>query len=165
MQYRFFTIPAIDAAESEEELNRFLRGRRVVTVDRRLIVEGGTAFWSVCVEYLDGTSASIKGARAPRVDYKEVLSPEDFAVFSRLRDKRKELANAEAMPVYAICTNRQLAEMAQRRVASVADVKKIEGLGDAKGGKYGPAFVEVIGAAANAAQGSEESDEAGGASD
>jgi hypothetical protein len=27
-----------------------------------------------------------------RVDYREVLTPEDFAVYARLRDRRKEIA-------------------------------------------------------------------------
>lgn len=164
MQYKFFTIPATHPGDAEEELNRFLRGNRVVAVQKELVRHDGASLWSLCVEYLEGRGASGKTG-APRVDYRELLSTEDFAVFTRLRDKRKELANAEAVPVYAICTNQQLAEMAKRRVASVADFKKIEGLGDVKGDKYGPAFVEVLAAVPGSAPSEGGTDEAGGDAD
>jgi hypothetical protein len=36
------------------------------------------------------------------VDYKEVLKPEEFEVFSRLRDWRRSVAEKEGVPVYAV---------------------------------------------------------------
>jgi hypothetical protein len=50
------------------------------------------------------------------VDYKEVLNEADFAVFSRLRDLRKVIAEKEAVPAYAIFTNEQLAAMVTGKV-------------------------------------------------
>ena len=47
-----------------------------------------------------------------RVDYKEVLSPADFALFAKLRDWRKATAEQEGIPVYAVLTNEQLAAIA-----------------------------------------------------
>ena len=42
------------------------------------------------MEYLDGAGAGalLPGGR-PKVDYKEVLKPEEFEVFSRLREWRR----------------------------------------------------------------------------
>ena len=48
------------------------------------------------------------------MDYKEILKSEDFAVFARLRDLRKEIAQAEAVPVYTVFTNEQLAQLVDR---------------------------------------------------
>ena len=48
-----------------------------------------------------------------KVDYKEILTPEQFAVFARLRELRKEIASREAVPVYTIFTNEQLSQMVQ----------------------------------------------------
>ena len=42
------------------------------------------------------------------VDYKEVLKPEVFELFSYLRDERKRLAEQAGIPVYAVVTNAQL---------------------------------------------------------
>jgi len=148
MQYKFFGIPAAGAEQAEAELNAFLRGHRVTAVHRELVREGSAAFWALCVEYLEGAggSGSGKGGGRPRVDYKEVLSEADFAVYSRLRERRRELAEKEAVPVYAVCTNEQLAEMAKRRVSTPAGLQEIEGFGEAKAAKYAAGLLEILGA-------------------
>ena len=118
MQYRVFAIPATGSPDLEEELNGFLRSKKVVSVQKSLEAVDGVARWCFCVEYLEGAPGQGGGrgsGRSKRVDYKEVLSEEDFAIFARLRDVRKELAGQEAVPVYAVCTNEQLAAMASER--------------------------------------------------
>ena len=65
-----------------------------------------------------------------KVDYREVLSPEDFAVFARLRQVRKEIAQDDAVPVYTVFTNEQLAQMVQGRATTKAALEKIAGVGD-----------------------------------
>lgn len=147
MQYKFFVIPVSDSVICEEELNRFLRGHRIVSVQRELVREGNAAYWALCVEYLPGLTGNgqaVKPGGRTRIDYKEVLSEEDFAIFIRLRDRRKALAESEAVPVYAVCTNEQLSEMAKRRVDSLSALQQIEGFGEAKAAKYGNAFLEVL---------------------
>jgi len=73
-----------------------------------------------------------------------LLSESEFRVFVQLRELRKELANREAIPVYTVFTNEQLAEMAWRLPKSRAALAEIEGIGEAKMAKYGPAFLERI---------------------
>jgi len=80
IQYRFFTIPLKSAEEVETELNHFLRSQRILTVHREFVSRGENS-------------------------YREVLSPEDFALFVKLRDWRKQAAEKEAVPVYTIFTN------------------------------------------------------------
>jgi len=145
MQFKIVTISATGDPESEAELNRFLRGHRAVSVQRELVQHAGGAFWCFCIEYLLGGPSPDGDSRGRRrVDYKEVLSEEDFSVFAKLRDVRKQLAAEEAVPVYAVCTNEHLAEMARNRPKAVAELKKIEGFGDAKTQKYGEAFLAAI---------------------
>jgi superfamily II DNA helicase RecQ len=145
MQFKLFSIPATGDAAAEEELNRFLRSHRAVSVQKELVKNGDTACWCFCVEYLlNSPLPEGKGGGRARVDYKEILSADDFAVFVRLRDARKELAAKEAIPVYAVCTNEQLAEMAKGRASSITELKKIDGFGDAKTDKYGEAFLAAI---------------------
>jgi hypothetical protein len=84
-------------------------------------------------------------ARAGRVDYREVLSPPEFAVYDRLRTLRKELAQAEGLPPYAVFSNEQLAAFVQRRNQQRA------GAGRGGGCRRGPAAAlrqRVRGAAA-----------------
>ncbi len=146
MRFKLFLVPADDDGTMAEELNKFLRGRRVVSVKRKLVGGGGDPRWALCVGYLDGPGTSAGGAKggAARVDYKEVLSAEDFALFVRLRDKRKEQAEKEAVPAYAVLTNEQLAAVARNRPGSAAQLREIDGVGQAKADKYGEAFLGVV---------------------
>jgi superfamily II DNA helicase RecQ len=71
-----------------------------------------------------------------RIDYKTILSPDEFTIFSLLRDLRKELSQQEGVPVFALFNNEQLAQMVQRRCSTKADLLGIEGIGEAKVDKY-----------------------------
>ena len=73
-----------------------------------------------------------------------MLSQTDFALFARLRALRKQLAEREGVPAYALFTNEQLAEMVQRGVHNAAGLKEIDGVGDARIEKYGAAFLMVL---------------------
>ena len=171
MQFRVFSIPAFGDAEGENDLNAFLRSHRVVSVRREVVQIEGTSYWSFCIEYVEGGSGALRngagkrGESRARVDYQQVLSPPDFALFLQLRDVRKELAAREGVPVYAVCTNEQLAAMSKGRSSTVAELKKIEGLGDAKAEKYGAALLEVIAKALPQQPEQEQQDASSGTSD
>lgn len=62
---------------------------------------GEHPFWASCVDSF--------GKKA-RVDYREALPPHEFAAFAKLRELRQQLTRAEAVPVYTIFTNDQLAD-------------------------------------------------------
>jgi superfamily II DNA helicase RecQ len=65
-------------------------------------------------------------------------------MFSKLRDLRKEIAQAEGVPVYTVFNNEQLAQIVQRKARSKADFETIFGVGDARITKYGDHFVEFL---------------------
>lgn len=155
MQLKWFRIPVGGCSEIEEELNAFLRGHRVLSVTRELVERDTSPGWAVCVEYQETTAAGEArrgggGRAAKKIDYREVLSEADFAVFSKLRELRKSLAESEGVPVYAIFTNEQLAGVAKARPPSKAALGKIDGIGEGRlesgvpaafqdgGGFYGP---------------------------
>ncbi len=148
MQLKFFRIPIHDTDGFTEELNAFLRGQRILSVQRELANESGSAWWAVCVEYLPavvtGARASLNGSGKGKIDYREKLNADDFAVFSALRDVRKELAERDGVPVYAVFTNEQIAEMVTKKADSLAALRKIEGVGDSRIEKYGERFVSAL---------------------
>ena len=83
MQFKLFSISASGDADAEEELNRFLRAHQVVSVQKELVRDGGGGFWCFCIEYLLGAAGGQGSDRGrSRVDYKQVLSAADFAVFA-----------------------------------------------------------------------------------
>jgi superfamily II DNA helicase RecQ len=147
MALRFFAIPVHDSAPFEQELNGFLARHKVVSIDRHLIEQGTNSFWAICVDYLNhapGEAARNLNLSRSRVDYKAILPAEEFAVFSQLRSLRKDLAQTEAVPVYALFTNEQLAQMVQRRCRSKSDMAQIEGIGDSKLDRYAERLLPLL---------------------
>lgn len=146
VQLKFFNLPFSHLDEAEEKLNTFLRAVRVVDMERHFVEAGSRSFWAVAVEYHTGSDAkkNIKNDTRAKVDYKTVLSQEDFAVFARLRDWRKDEAAREGIPVYVIFTNEQLAEIAKLKPAALGQLKKIDGVGDARIEKYGAEVCKLI---------------------
>jgi superfamily II DNA helicase RecQ len=146
MQLKTFVLPIKNLNPAEAEMNAFLRGHRVLSVKKEFVPDGENSFWTFCVEYLEGVPAGNlpPGGKLPKVDYKEILKPEEFEVFSRLRDWRKTVAEQEGVPVYVVFTNEQLAEMVRKRVATKTQLGAIEGVGEARVAKYGEAVLERL---------------------
>lgn len=140
-QYSTFYVPLADNGEIQETMNAFLRSHRVLKVDKVFADNG----WAFCVEWLDGAASfPHSGRSAQRVDYREVLEPAAFAVFSKLRERRKTLANADGVPPYMVMTDAQLAAIAQLKERTLAALKAVEGIGEARADKYGKAFLTAL---------------------
>jgi superfamily II DNA helicase RecQ len=138
MPMKFFVIPARESLLGEAELNQFLESHRVLLTDRHFVSDGRNYYWAVCVDYHVGAAPSgSANGRKPKIDYREVLSSEQFARFAKLRELRQKLAQEESIPVYTIFTNEQLAAMITRDVQSPTDLQGIEGVGESRVSKYG----------------------------
>ena len=150
IQYKFFHIPTVDSVEFEMELNKFLKSVKTVQVEKECVKLDTHAYWSILVEYLDtpkGTGKSEAQAASSgksKIDYKEMLSPEDFALYAILREWRKETAAQEAVPVYTIFTNEQLAKIAEQKIDTTTALQKIPGIGDARISKYGRNVIAIV---------------------
>jgi len=146
--FKFMTVPIQSSDVAEAELNSFLQSHRVLSVDRRWVDQGPHSFWVLCIDYQTGNSmrplATDGKSTRSKVDYREVLSTEDFAIFAELRDLRKAIAQSEAVPVYTIFTNEQLATMVRDHCQNSADLEKIAGVGDGRVTKYGTRFLELL---------------------
>lgn len=139
-QINTFFIPLNDTGERQEELNVFLRGHRVLQIERAFADTG----WAFCVEWLEGVEHAPKpGWRERRIDYREVLEPEVFARFAALRERRKAIAQEEGVPPYMVMTDAQLAEAAKPEQLTEATLRSIEGFGDARMKKYARKLVSM----------------------
>ena len=77
------------------------------------------------------------GQAGAKVDYRAELDAATFAMFSRLREARKLLAEKEGLPPYALFTNEQLAEVARRLPRSLGALREISGIGEARAESLG----------------------------
>lgn len=144
MKIQFFTIPALDPAGAADELNQFCAGQKVIDLERQFVAAGSNSFWSICVCYQEAQNLQ---TRKGKIDYREVLNEEDFALFVKLRTLRKEQAEKEGVPPYALFTNEQLADMIRGKVSTLQGLSEIKGVGEAKMEKYGRLFVDALGKA------------------
>jgi superfamily II DNA helicase RecQ len=145
MQYKIFRIPCAADSEEEENLNKFLRTIQPLTVHRDFVENGSRSFTLFTVEYLFHTQQQEKGMQKKgKVDYREVLCTEDFNVFSRLREWRKETAAKEAVAVYTLFTNEQLSQIAVHKPESKTALQSIPGIGEAKINKYGQSVLDCL---------------------
>lgn len=94
MQIKVFSVPAMGGEAANEELNKFLRSKKVLQVDQEMVQVGGTAYWCFSVRYVEDYSPSTR--KKPRIDYREVLSPEVFERFKDLRTIRTQLAKDQS---------------------------------------------------------------------
>jgi ribonuclease D len=149
MKIRVFSIPLLNPTPATAALDEFLKSHLVTHLDRELVADGRNSFWTVCVCAEELTGGSAPTAKSPRpqgerVDYRDVLSPTDFAVFARLRTVRSGLAIRDGIPVYSVFNNEHLAQIAMRRPSTVAQLLEIPGIGDIRAQKYGNEFLKAI---------------------
>jgi hypothetical protein len=118
-------------------------------VEKKLIDgERGTG-WVFLVEYGTGGVVGGEGGKnAPnesrRIDYREVLSPEEYALYDKLRNQRKEIADKAGIPVYAVFTNDQLAGMVKKPPKTAKDLLSISGIGESRVKQYGEAVISFF---------------------
>ena len=153
MRIDFFYIPVRGGDEEAAQLNALLNSARVLSIDREFVADGANSFWSICVQHQSASQRTAGQGKKPPVDYRDVLSPDDFVAFARLRDLRKRIAAKDAVPPYSIFTNEQLAQMVQRRISNLSSLKEIDGIGDARAEKYGSAFLDLMQSAGRPEQG------------
>jgi ATP-dependent DNA helicase RecQ len=71
-------------------------------------------------------------------------SPEDEALFEKLRAVRKRLADAEGVPAYIVFSDAALRGMAARRPHSEGELLQVPGVGPVKLERYGAAFLAAL---------------------
>jgi superfamily II DNA helicase RecQ len=149
VQISIFAVPASGDEAAADALNQFLSAHRIIAVDRQLVANGANSYWSLCVSYIVGATNHAAHAQTARrvgakIDYRETLPAEAFAVYAQLRVLRKELAERDGIPVYAVFTNEQLGAIFERRITTQTALREIAGIGQARGEKYGAVVMALM---------------------
>lgn len=147
LQYRFFALPAVsDGSAIEEEMNSFIRSHKVLTVQREFVSNGMQSYWCCCVEFIEGGKpiGAEREHGKGKVDYREILSSDEFARFALMRECRRELATTDDVPPYVIFLDEHLAKLAKLERLSLSDLKSLPGIGEQKTSKYGKRFLELM---------------------
>lgn len=146
MQIKIINVPLTDDGVVHSELNKFLAANRVLEVEQQFFRNEKGGCWSFCIRYINlfsvGGGPYQPGGRE-KVDYKSVLGAKEFAVFSALREIRKQLAAQDAVPAYAVFTDEELSHIAALPQVEESRLTSIKGIGEKKVQKYGKLMVEL----------------------
>jgi len=142
MQMQFFQVPV--HASQVDELNRFLATHRVSSIERQFVSDGANSFWSICVTYEKGDPPQNSLQQKERVDYRDVLTEEQFRIYAKLRVLRKELSERDKVPAYSVFNNEHLAEVVRRHVTTREERAKIAGVGQSRIEKYADPILEMM---------------------
>lgn len=142
MQFQFYKIPVNNSQPQTDEMNAFLRGHKIVSVEKHFAANEHNAYWAFCVQYILGIPKQSVSTKKEKTDYKDILDEKTFAIFSELRKIRKQLATEDAVPAYAVFTDAELAEISKLKELTTAALKTITGIGEKKIEKYGRLMLE-----------------------
>ncbi len=146
MQIKVFTIPVLHGEVQEDEMNRFLRGHRILDIRSEFLAitaSSTMAYWSFCVRYLVGNTPET--GSPIKKDYKAILDAATFERFDKLRTIRKTLAKEDAVPAYAVFIDEELANMAGLETLTLKSIQSIKGIGEKRVEKYGNKLLALWG--------------------
>ncbi len=138
MQIKLYSIPIVGGEKINEDMNVFLRSKKILQVENQIVSNAQGSYWTFCIKYIEdlNTTETTKA----KVDYREVLDEATFKVFSHLREIRKKIAVDEGVPAYAVFTDEELSNIAKLEEITAANMLKIKGIGEKKVEKYAQRF-------------------------
>ena len=151
MPYKIFTIPIPPSGGEDEDLNG----------DATVPYQVFTVEFIAGKEPQTGLTTPPSSEATARVDYREKLAPDQFALYCRLRDLRRAIAEEESVKPFVVFTNAQLAAFAQTRPTTLAALREVEGVGEARAEKYGIRVLAVLAAAGDSTEPASETKQIG----
>ena len=143
MKIRIFTIPVLGGEGLVEEMNRFLSSKKIIRTREKLVKNGSDGmFWSFTIRYIDDINTPERERLQQKVDYKSLLSDEEFSRFSVMRAIRKKVAGEDGVPPYAVFTDWELSELSKSENLTMETMREIKGIGEKKLEKYGQFFLQ-----------------------
>jgi ATP-dependent DNA helicase RecQ len=82
--------------------------------------------------------------RSTRSNAAASLGEEDSALLVRLKALRREIAREQGVPAFMIFADRTLIDMAERRPATLAEMRRVHGVGERKAELFGEAFLDAL---------------------
>ncbi len=154
--FKTFTVPIPSDGVSEENLNRFLKSKRIIWVQHRLIEHPKVPLYSFLIEYAEDetVAAPVRGTASSGAKHSKNPSTEEVAssievkerrdAFWRMVQTRKEMAQRLDQSAYTIMTNAQLKSIALLDDVKLSDLKRVKGVGAATAEKYGAEILAAL---------------------
>ena len=99
---------------------------------------------TVTLELREDIAEARPATRKRPASVESEIAVEDVALWARLRDCRKRLADVQGVPPYVIFHDRTLRDMLTRRPTTLAEMLEVNGVGQAKLDRYGADFLAEL---------------------
>jgi superfamily II DNA helicase RecQ len=142
--FKIVTIPISTPDDLVNELNQFVQTHQIIKISKDLVKENEQTCWCFLIEYLSGSEAKNQSKPKSKIDYREVLSPEDFTLYAQIRDWRKKTAEKEGVALYSVLTNEQMARIAEDKINSIEQLKNVDGIGEQRIKKYAGDIINIL---------------------
>lgn len=76
MQIKFFAVPVVDGEKLAEELNAFLRSKKILQVERMMVNNAQGAYWCFSIQYVEDVATGDR--EKTKIDYMKVLDEATF---------------------------------------------------------------------------------------
>jgi superfamily II DNA helicase RecQ len=128
-------------------LREFLRNKELLAIKDHFFIKDNIPYLTLLVTYHLTSPPPVAVKKSPeekQEDWRALLKEEDKPLFNTLREWRADRSKKEGIPPYIICTNKQLAQIVEKRPQTIAQLGNIEGFGKVKIEKYGDEILEII---------------------
>ena len=138
MPFEIITLPFMHERQgfSAGLLNDFCLNKKIISYHTEFFNHQNRPYWTVFLEY----EPILEQKTDPTAD---LTGPEQL-LYQRLREWRKEKAEAQGLPVYIICTNQQLADIVKNKPQTHEALKMIKGFGKKKMEKLAADIIKII---------------------
>ena len=141
MHIKMYSIPIPDGDVFVEEMNKFLRSHQILQVDQHVVSHRNSSYWCYSIRYVEGATKQER----EKVDYMKALDEATFQRFSKIRKLRKQLAQEDGVPPFAVFTDEELAGIAKLpEPITLESMKEIPGIGEKKASKYGQKMIDIL---------------------
>jgi superfamily II DNA helicase RecQ len=119
-------------------------------VTPRLLEKYGAPLTELLAAHASGATLPSDAGRpkrngaSPAVDDPADPTPEQSALYGRLKQLRNELAREASLPAYCVFADKTLIALAKAHPTTENDMLRVSGVGPAKLEKYGDAFLRVL---------------------
>lgn len=143
MKLRVFTLRAdANGVLDDRVAADFLADKDVLDCSEHFFVHERTPTLVLVVSYREIDHAAGRGE--PRKDWRADLDPAGQRLYDELRTWRGRRARRDGLPPYLILNNREMAEVAMRRPGTLTALREVQGVGEAKAGRWGDELLAVV---------------------
>ncbi len=133
-------------SSDEEQLNDFLKNKKIVNTFAELVKTGKVNFWSVLVAYSEKENLKKANEKPEKLSFPTdtKLTEVELNIYNALKQWRTDKAKTENISSFVIAYDTELITIAKVGIKDIEDFNNIKGFGEKKIAKYGEEIIALL---------------------